>query len=134
MTTRHERTPSEWMSQAHDDLSAARHLLEGGHDPYVGFLAHLAVEKALKAVYRHRTREHAPVTHDLLYLTKKTELLVPDELHPVIEQLNHVSILHLYPESDPSHPFSDPEEAKRLMVEVDELMEWISAHLPEDLA
>ena len=50
--TRHAFGADEWRRQAVRDLAAAQHLLGGGFLPPAVALAHLAVEKALKALYR----------------------------------------------------------------------------------
>lgn len=58
----------EWFFQADYDLDTARYMLDGGRRFYAVFMAHLAVEKALRGVYQHRLKVAPPKTHDLLLL------------------------------------------------------------------
>jgi len=59
-----------WWTQAQQDLRAAEHLLQGGFARHAAVLAHLAVEKALKAVYRHQHEAVPPASHDVVYLAE----------------------------------------------------------------
>ena len=40
-----------WLDHVHEDISAAEDLHKTGHQLYVAFLCHQAIEKALKAYY-----------------------------------------------------------------------------------
>ncbi|MES3631055.1 MAG: HEPN domain-containing protein [Longimonas sp.] len=57
-----------WWRQSQQDLRAAEHLLQGGFARHAAVMAHLAVEKALKAAYRAQHSEAPPVSHDVAYL------------------------------------------------------------------
>ena len=41
----------KWLDHVHEDISAAEDLHKTGHQLYVAFLCHQAIEKALKAYY-----------------------------------------------------------------------------------
>lgn len=100
MTTRprHDRSVDEWLRQSVRDLRAADHLLEGGFFTHATVIAHLAVEKALKGLYRARFDANPPVTHNLTYLADRTELSLPGDLRTALDLLSGESLLTLYPD------------------------------------
>lgn len=56
---------AHWKKSARDELRSARLLCEGGQYASVLFHCHLAVEKALKALFMEQFKKEAPMTHDL---------------------------------------------------------------------
>lgn len=96
--TRHDKPVDEWLGQAGDDLRAAEHLLEGGFFTHATVIAHLAVEKALKGLYRARFDANPPVTHNLTYLADRIDLTLPGDLPTALDLLSGESLLKLYPD------------------------------------
>ncbi len=68
-----------WRTGAEEDIAAAGSLLEKGHPRHALFVAHLAVEKMLKALVVKATGDLAPRIHDLVRLAEIAELSLPDE-------------------------------------------------------
>jgi HEPN domain-containing protein len=92
------QTPDEWLKQADYDLETAAFMLSGGRNIYAVFMAHLAVEKALKAVYCRKFSEIPPKTHSLMYLLSKNGLQPPVSIGEFIVELDHASVATRYPE------------------------------------
>ncbi len=64
--------PAEELTlEAEYDIETAFHLYKTGRYPYVVFMRHLSIEKALKSVFTLLYNETPPKTHNLLYLLKK---------------------------------------------------------------
>lgn len=53
----------KWLDHVHEDISAAEDLHKTGHQLYVAFLCHQAIEKALKAYYIATHAEDPRYTH-----------------------------------------------------------------------
>jgi HEPN domain-containing protein len=87
-----------WVALAEYDVETARHMLATGRYIYVVFLCHLALEKMLKAHVTETTQTFPAKTHDLIYLIKKSELDLPQDLLEFIGKINTVSIPTRYPE------------------------------------
>ncbi len=85
-----------WWAQSDRDLRAAEHLLEGQFWSHAVAFAHLAAEKALKAMLRGQTDAAPPVTHDLAVLLDRSGLDVPRDLTDDIDALAGLDITHLY--------------------------------------
>lgn len=95
-STHREQPPGAWMEQADEDLAAAEHLLTGSYYRHASVLAHLAIEKALKGLYRDRMAAAPPVTHDLVYLAGRIDLALTSDLHDALSDLNRADITALY--------------------------------------
>ncbi len=61
-------------------------------------MCHLAIEKMFKAVAVEVTNKPAPRTHNLLYLTKLTEINFPSKHIEFVSKINNASIITRYPE------------------------------------
>jgi HEPN domain-containing protein len=59
-----------WMESAADDLVVVEHLLQSGDYLWCLFVAHLVVEKALKAAVVSYSEDHAPPIHNLNRLAR----------------------------------------------------------------
>lgn len=125
--SRHDKPADEWLRQANRDLRAAEHLLEGSFYTHATVIAHLAVEKALKGLYRAQTDENPPVTHNLQYLAERTNLTVPGDLRSALDVLSDESILNLYPDRifDRQQSF-DREHARERITAAHALVNWIT--------
>ncbi len=123
---------AEWLRQARADLDVAAHLV--GHAPpaYAVFFAHLAVEKALKGLYRKHHGEAPPVMHNLRHLASRTRLLLPDDLDAFLDELSRASILDLYPDrgfaSGGAAPAYDEAAARAALEKTHRLFGWITDH------
>ena len=124
---RHALSADEWLRQAGRELRAAEHLLDGGFFPHATVIAHLAVEKALKGLYRARLDRHPPVTHDLQYLAERTGLTVPADLREALDLLSTESILRLYPDRlFENAPDYDRRHARERVTAAHALLNWIT--------
>lgn len=107
----HDLDTSTWLEQATRDLEAAEHLLQKDFPAHATVFAHLAVEKGLKGVFRRRTGEHPPVTHNLRHLAGRLDLSWMQDQQNALESLSDVSILSLY---EPDAPFGHPVSEKTI--------------------
>ena len=89
---------TEWMKQADYDVETAKAMLDAGRYVYCVFMAHLAVEKALKSIYIKHLKVHAPKTHSLVHLSQTAKISFTQDLKEFIENLDEISIPTRYPE------------------------------------
>ncbi|MBU1628436.1 HEPN domain-containing protein [bacterium] len=71
------KTVNYWVEGAEYDMSVPDALFQAGKYPYALFIAHLAIEKLLKALVVKETKKHAPHTHSLPLLADKMTLEIP---------------------------------------------------------
>jgi HEPN domain-containing protein len=131
----HDLDADTWLAQATRDLAAAEHLLRGDYPAHATVLAHLAVEKALKGVFRRRTGENPPVTHDLRHLADRVDLVWNRDRREALDGLSDVSILSLYaPDRLFGHPVSEQTEAARERVaDAQMLVGWLTTQAEADV-
>lgn len=124
--SRHDKPADEWFRQADQDFRAAEHLTSGGFHAHASVFVHLAVEKALKGLYKARLEKNPPITHDLKYLVDRLRLTPPRELQDALDALSAVSILTLYPDRV-FQPAADEDEgaARRRLADGRALLDWI---------
>ncbi|WP_022836421.1 HEPN domain-containing protein [Salisaeta longa] len=90
------RSPDDWMAQATTDLRAAEHLLTGGFARHAAVLAHLAAERAMKAVWQARHGGTPPVTHHLPVLREDVPGPVPALVEEALDALARGGLPALY--------------------------------------
>jgi len=81
------------------DLETADAMLRAERFLYVGFMAHQAIEKILKAYFVHTIGETAPFSHSLSLLAKKSMLSqeLSEEQFECIDLLEPLNIEARYP-------------------------------------
>lgn len=99
-----------WRDTANEDWAAANALLRQGHTRHALFLAHLALEKALKAHYSLRTNDLPPRIHNLVRLALLAELQLSEEQFALWADMNAFNIEVRYPDAIGSAPTT--QEAK----------------------
>jgi HEPN domain-containing protein len=62
------------------------------------FLLHLAIEKAMKALCVLKSKDHAPYTHNLLYLAKCAGIELGVKERALVNQLNNFNLECRYPD------------------------------------
>lgn len=118
----------EWLKQADYDLDTAEFMAKGGRHFYAVFMCHLAVEKALKALYQQKLQETPPKTHNLVYLLNRIGLRPDQDKARVIARLNGANIATRYPDDiDALQSNYTQEIATQILAQTKEILEWIKA-------
>lgn len=119
-----------WMEMSDYDLETARAMFKTNRYLYVGFMAHQAVEKVLKAYTWKVTSSEPPYTHDLWKLIRNCNLTdtLLEKYTDLIDELQPLNIEARYPK--------DKEEllkslsvsyCQELLTRVEEYQAWIKA-------
>ncbi|MFA5864736.1 MAG: HEPN domain-containing protein [Phycisphaerae bacterium] len=124
------KDPAEWLKQADYDFETAESLFQSGRYFYAVFMCHLAIEKALKAVYLNRLQKEPPKTHNLLYLMETNNIQAPENINTIIFFLNRVSIPTRYPD-DLAKMLREynKDEIRNLLDQAREVILWIKEKL-----
>jgi HEPN domain-containing protein len=87
----------QWLEAAHDDLQAIRKLMPDENlTNVIAFHAQQAIEKTLKALLEEKDI-FLPKTHDLIRLTKLSQLQFSEHENEIITVLNDLYINTRYP-------------------------------------
>ena len=118
------------MKQARYDFDTAQAMFESGRYIYAVFMSHIAVEKAIKGIFAQRRQEVPPKSHDLIYLSNKIELKLPDEYQTFVDKLNDLSVPTRYPdELDKLLGQYDKLRVSEILIKTKEVLTWLMAQL-----
>jgi len=88
-----------WIKSSKHDLSVSESLFNSKHFDYCLFIAHLSLEKLLKALWvKNNIENNPPKTHNLVYLAKNSYLDLNDEQLKFLQFVNTFNIGTRYPD------------------------------------
>lgn len=123
-----------WIKASEIDASTARDIFENT-TKYVTVLfhIHLAIEKILKAAYVTRKKEHAPYSHNLLYLAKSAEIDLSDDYIKFLSEVNEFNLECRYPDEKFSiYKKANKRFAEKYLKSMEKFREWISERLKKE--
>lgn len=122
-----EKQIEYWINGAVEDLEVASILIEKSRSLHGLFFCHLVVEKALKAHVVKVTGELAPKTHNLLYLSEKSNLVLSDDTLEFFGVLMKYQLEGRYPGYQPFIP--DLRVVKDYLIETKKQLSWLKERL-----
>jgi HEPN domain-containing protein len=122
-----EKQVEYWMTGSAEDLSAAEVLLDGGHLRHCLFLAHLALEKMLKAHVTRRTRDIPPRNHNLVRLAQLAGLKLDGEQEQFLRRFDAHRLQGRYP--DAQQVMIDWARARQQLQKATETVQWLKTQL-----
>lgn len=117
-----------WLKAAEMDMQTAAEIHENTKK-YVSvlFYIHLSLEKILKALYVTRKKEHAPFSHNLLYIAKNAGLELNDKQTKLLTEINDFNIECRYPDEKFSiYKTATSAFTGKYLKKAAEFMQWIS--------
>ncbi len=119
-----------WAESAKDDWPVAEHLFTSHDYHYSLFFGHLYLEKLMKALVVQVSKEHAPRSHNLLYLAERASLTISDSKREILARVNKYNLETRYPEDrEALHDFYTPDFAKTELKVIWEMGEWLNSQL-----
>jgi len=121
---------AEWIKQADYDLDTAKYMFNGGRYSYTVFMCHLAIEKAIKGLYAHKTGKIPPKTHNLVHLLFQLGIKPEKHIAKAIAILNEANIAARYPESLEvlQKNYTEPVTSD-ILKQSEEVIKWIRRQL-----
>ncbi len=125
-----ERVVTYWLTEAKEAFEVAEHLVEKGDNSYALFFGHLAVEKALKAIYAQRHHEHAPLIHNLLRLARLSGLEPNEAQTETLLTITAFNIEARYPDLKRAFRAKCTTAfTAEQMTSIQEILQWLKAQL-----
>lgn len=121
-----------WKEISDYDMDTAEAMLKSKRYLYVGFMAHQAIEKILKAYFVKMHSDTAPFSHSLSYIAKKAEIYehFSEDQKRFIDMLEPMNIECRYPVHKEELLKSLTEEkCKEILDQSKELQIWIKMRL-----
>lgn len=121
---------AHWKNSSDYDWKTADSLFKSKKYPYALFMCHLAVEKLLKALIVRATKDHAPFTHNLVYLAGKLYLEFSKEQINLLEEMNEFNLEARYPDEQMAfYKKANREFAGKYKKEAGTLRTWLKKQL-----
>ncbi len=121
-----------WKELSEYDLETAEAMLKSKRYLYVGFMAHQAIEKILKAYFVKMHADTPPYSHSLSYIAKKAELNehLSEKQKEFLDLLEPLNIECRYPvhKEELLKTLTD-EKCKEIFNNTRELQIWIKQRL-----
>lgn len=125
-----EGTKEYWIKSSDQDYITMGHLYNNGDYTWSLFIAHIVLEKLLKAYFISTQKKNPPFIHDLLRLAEKSGLELNDEKKDLLDTVTTFNIRTRY--DDYSNDFR--KKCSRTFTEkhiqgIKEFREWIKKML-----
>jgi HEPN domain-containing protein len=116
-----------WIQGAEHDLSAAESLCSAGKYTWCLFIAHLVLEKMLKALFVLRNDNKVPPrTHNLVKLAERSQLHLSDEKRFFLDEVNSFNLEARYPDyKNEFYRKCSKEFTLDYLVEIKESVKWL---------
>lgn len=124
-----EKQIDYWLNGANEDFDVAEILTEKRRILHGLFFCHLVLEKALKAHVVKVTGEIAPKTHNLIYLSEKSNLVLSDDTLEFFGVLMKYQLEGRYPGYQPFIP--DLRIVKDYLIETKKQLLWFKERLSD---
>ncbi len=120
-----------WVDSAIHDLDVAEGLFHIKKYDWTLFIAHLVLEKLLKAIYvMTKDNEIPPKTHNLLRLAEESGLVLSDEQKLLLDKVNDFNLEARYPDYKSS--FSEKctfEYTSMHFSKIKEVAQWLQSQI-----
>lgn len=124
------KTIKYWLDGAKYDMGVANAMFKTRKYPYALFMGHLALEKLLKALVVKNTKKHAPYTHSLDKLAKKSKIDMPEEMLIKLREFMEFHFEARYPsEQKAFYKKCTPSYTKANMSEIRKTYKWLKSLL-----
>jgi HEPN domain-containing protein len=122
-----EKQINYWKTGSIEDLESAKILIEKNRLLHGLFFCHLVIEKAIKAHVVIKTKEVAPRSHNLIYLSEKAGLIFNESDEIFMGILMKYQLQGRYPDYNPYIP--KKEVVLDYLDKTEKLLQWLQAKL-----
>lgn len=124
------KTIKYWLDGAEYDMGVANAMFKTRKYPYALFMGHLALGKLLKALVVKTTKKHAPYTHSLDKLARRSKIGFPEEILIKLGEFMEFHFEARYPsEQKAFYKKCTPLYTKAKMSELRETYKWLKSQL-----
>ena len=117
-----------WFNSSDKDYDTMRFLYEGNRNSWALFIGHLVIEKLLKGLYAKVNIENpiAPKIHNLILLSQKANLDVPQSIKEKIQVINTFNIGARYDDYKESFEQKCTNEYTKTQINnIEEVRKWL---------
>ena len=122
-----EKQLEYWKAGSYDDLETAKILIEKDRFLHGLFFCHLVIEKIIKAHVVKQSNDLAPRSHNLIYSSEKSNLLLNEDDEIFLGILMKYQLQGRYPDYNPIVP--DKAIIIDYLNKTEKLLKWLEAKL-----
>jgi HEPN domain-containing protein len=122
-----EKQREYWINGSIEDLETAKILIDRNRILHGLFFCHFVIEKALKAHVVLITKDVAPRSHNLIFLSEKAELVFNEDDEVFLGILMKYQLQGRYPDYTPYIP--KKEIVLDYLDKTERLLQWLQAKL-----
>ena len=112
-----------WETGASDDLESAKILIKSDRLLHGLFFCHLVIEKAIKAKVVKQTKQVAPRSHNLLFLSEIANLEFDEDNELFLGILMKYQLQGRYPDYNPIVP--DKTKVIEYLIKTEKILSWL---------
>ncbi len=117
-----------WFESSDNDYETMKILYDNKKNTWCLFIGHLVIEKLLKGLYAKNNSESplAPKIHNLILLSQKANLDVPNEIREKIQVINTFNISARYDDYKKSFDEKCTDDyTKKQVKNIEEVQKWL---------
>jgi HEPN domain-containing protein len=115
-----------WLDSSDVDYRAMENLFHNRHYAWSLFIAHLVIEKLLKAIYVKNVSIACPKIHDLLQIAKKSNLELSEKQMDLLDEVTTFNIKARYPDyKNRFYKKATQQFTEHYILQVEELRQWL---------
>ncbi|MBM2813318.1 MAG: hypothetical protein HW421_80 [Ignavibacteria bacterium] len=120
-----------WTDLAIEDMDSANVIFSIGKNSWSLFIGHLAVEKALKALWiKNNNSSNVPKTHNLAYLAEKASLNLDISQIETLDKISTFNLEARYPDFKRRfHSIATKEFTQAMLNQIKEIHTWLLSQL-----
>jgi HEPN domain-containing protein len=115
-----------WIESSNEDIVSSKSIFNNGNFDWSLFIAHLSLEKALKAFFIYKNKTIPPKTHKLDKLAADALLELTDTQNQFLLKVNEFNLEARYPDyKQKFNKICTKEFASKYLLLIQEFREWI---------
>lgn len=121
-----EESVKFWLDSSLDDFGTAKVMFASNRYNYAMFMCQQSLEELLKAIILIQTNDHPPYIHDLIMLSRRIDLKIPNYIHKILRDINPHYIIARYKPQRFDHRIYNRIAAQKAIKTTGEAIKWFS--------
>ncbi len=120
-----------WLDSAAHDWDTAESLFSAGKSDWCLFIAHLVLEKILKAIFvQDNDNKFPPKTHNLIKLAENTQIQLTEDQKIFLDEVNEFNLEVRYPQfKDEFHKKCTQAFTERYFKQIESTAKWLKSQI-----
>ena len=113
-----------WIKSSSDDFKTAKAMYNANRYNYTIFMCQQSLEELLKAVIMIQTKDNPPYIHDLIMLSRRLDLQIPEYIFETLRNINPHYIAARYKPQRFDYRIYNRNSARKAVASTEEVIKW----------